>query len=82
MDKKYLQRQFTLQFWKGNKISFSVAMTGYILQVFVNLMISWLLQQFIDASSGIDTGFTLSELILLSVGMVALLTFCAALIYF
>lgn len=82
MNKNNLRRQFTLQFWKGNKISFSVAMTGYILQVFVNLMISWLLQQFIDASSGIDTGFTLSELILLSVGMVALLTFCAALIYF
>lgn len=82
MYKNNLRRQFTLQFWKGNKISFSVAMTGYILQVFVNLMISWLLQQFIDASSGIDTGFSLSELILLSVGMVALLTFCAALIYF
>lgn len=82
MDKNNLQRQFTLQFWKGNKISFSIAMIGYILQVFVNLMISWLLQQFIDTSSGIDTVFSLSELILLSAGMVALLTFCAVLVYF
>ena len=82
MDKNNLRRQFTLQFWKGNKISFSIAMIGYILQVFVNLMISWLLQQFIDASSGIDTGFSILDLILLSTVMVALLTFCAALIYF
>lgn len=82
MDKNNLRRQFTLQFWKGNKISFSIAMIGYILQVFVNLMISWLLQQFIDASSGIDTGFSILDLILLSIVMVALLTFCAALIYF
>ena len=82
MDKNNLRRQFTLQLWKGNKISFSIAMIGYILQVFVNLMISWLLQQFIDASSGIDTGFSILDLILLSIVMVALLTFCAALIYF
>ena len=82
MDKNNLRKQFTLQFWKGNKIGFSIAMIGYILQVFVNLMISWLLQQFIDASSGIDTGFSLMDLILLSIVMVALLTFCAALIYF
>ena len=82
MDKNNLRKQFTLQFWKGNKISFSIAMIGYILQVFVNLMISWLLQQFIDASSGIDTGFSILDLILLSTVMVALLTFCAALIYF
>ena len=82
MDKNNLRRQFTLQLWKGNKISFSIAMIGYILQVFVNLMISWLLQQFIDASSGIDTGFSILDLILLSTVMVALLTFCAALIYF
>ena len=75
MDKNNLRRQFTLQFWKGNKISFSIAMIGYILQVFVNLMISWLLQQFIDASSGIDTGFSILDLILLSIVMVALLTF-------
>ena len=57
-------------------------MTAYILQVFVNLMISWLLQQFIDTSAGIDTGFSLQNLIFLSTVMVALLTFCAALIYF
>ena len=82
MDKNNLRKQFTLQFWKGNKIGFSIAMIGYILQVFVNLMISWLLQQFIDASSGIDTGYSILDLILLSIVMVALLTFCAALIYF
>ena len=82
MDKNNLRKQFTLQFWKGNKIGFSIAMIGYILQVFVNLMISWLLQQFIDASSGIATGFSILDLILLSIVMVALLTFCAALIYF
>ena len=82
MYKNNLRRQFTLQFWKGNKISFSIAMIGYILQVFVNLMISWLLQQFIDTSSGIDTGFSILDLILLSIVMVALLTFYAALIYF
>ncbi|MBQ2899598.1 MAG: ABC transporter ATP-binding protein, partial [Oscillospiraceae bacterium] len=82
MDKKLLRRQFTLQFWRGNKLNFSVAMTAYILQVFVNLMISWLLQQFIDTSAGIDTGFSLQNLIFLSTVMVALLTFCAALIYF
>lgn len=79
---KSLQRQFTLQFWKGNRITFFFAITAYILQVFVNLMISWLLQQFIDISSGINTGFTLLELTALSLAMIFMLVFCAVLIYF
>lgn len=79
---KSLQRQFTLQFWKGNRITFFIAITAYILQVFVNLMISWLLQQFIDISSGINTGFTLLELTALSLAMIFMLVFCAVLIYF
>ncbi len=82
MDKNSLQRQFTLQFWKGNRITFFIAVTAYILQVFVNLMISWLLQQFIDISSGINTGFTLLELAALSLAMIFMLVFCAVLIYF
>ncbi|MBE6882366.1 MAG: ABC transporter ATP-binding protein [Ruminococcaceae bacterium] len=82
MDKSSLQRQFTLQFWKGNRITFFIAITAYILQVFVNLMISWLLQQFIDVSSGINTGFTLLELAVLSLAMIFMLVFCAVLIYF
>jgi len=82
MGRKSLQRQFTLQFWKGNRITFFIAITAYILQVFVNLMISWLLQQFIDVSSGINTGFTLLELAVLSLAMIFMLVFCAVLIYF
>ncbi|MBQ2998420.1 MAG: ABC transporter ATP-binding protein [Oscillospiraceae bacterium] len=82
MDKSSLQRQFTLQFWKGNRITFFIAITAYIFQVFVNLMISWLLQQFIDISSGINTGFTLLELAALSLAMIFMLVFCAVLIYF
>ena len=82
MDKSSLQRQFTLQFWKGNRITFFIAITAYIFQVFVNLMISWLLQQFIDVSSGINTGFTLLELAALSLAMIFMLVFCAVLIYF
>ena len=82
MGRKSLQRQFTLQFWKGNRITFFIAVTAYILQVFVNLMISWLLQQFIDISFGINTGFTLLELAALSLAMIFMLVFCAVLIYF
>lgn len=82
MSSKQPQRQFTLQFWKGNRIAFFIAITAYILQVFVNLMISWLLQQFIDISSGINTGFTLLELTALSLAMIFMLVFCAVLIYF
>ena len=82
MGRKSLQRQFTLQFWKGNRITFFIAITAYIFQVFVNLMISWLLQQFIDVSSGINTGFTLLELAALSLAMIFMLVFCAVLIYF
>ncbi|MBQ3237138.1 MAG: ABC transporter ATP-binding protein [Oscillospiraceae bacterium] len=82
MGRKSLQRQFTLQFWKGNRITFFIAITAYIFQVFVNLMISWLLQQFIDISSGINTGFTLLELTALSLAMIFMLVFCAVLIYF
>ncbi|MBQ7875169.1 MAG: ABC transporter ATP-binding protein [Oscillospiraceae bacterium] len=82
MDKKSLRRRFTLQFWKGNIISFSCAMFAMIMQVFINLFASWLLQQLVDVSAGNDTGFTLIELTLLSVAMVFAIAVCGILIYF
>ena len=82
MDKKSLRRSFTLQLWKGNIITFFVALAGTVMQVFLNLLLSWLLQQFVDVSAGTDTGFTLSELVLLSAAVFIAFIICSMLIYF
>ncbi len=68
-------RPYTRQFYKGNKAYFVIALCETLLGAVASLLVSWLIQQLIDLIGGYDTGFTLSELtiitLLLIVGVAA-----------
>lgn len=55
-------KQYTKQFYKGNKMSFALAMVEPVLQTVGMLMVSWLLQQITDLISGVDTGYNLLQM--------------------
>lgn len=63
-------RGFTKQFYKGNHINFAFALCQTWLSTIGALLTSWLLQQILDLISGIDTGFTLTELSVISLLLV------------
>ena len=57
---------YTRQFYRGNIFSFTLALSETLLTVIFNLIVSWLLQQILDLIGGVDTGFTLGSLIIIS----------------
>lgn len=72
---KNARRAFIQQFYRGNRGNLALAMAGAVVTAVVNLVISWLLQQLVDLTTGVDTGFTLTQLTLvcvLSLALVAL----------
>ena len=65
-NKKVDIRPYTRQFYRGNVLSFALALSETLLTVIFNLIVSWLLQQILDLIGGVDTGFTLGSLIIIS----------------
>lgn len=65
-NKKVDIRPYTRQFYRGNVLSFTLALSETLLTVIFNLIVSWLLQQILDLIGGVDTGFTLGSLIIIS----------------
>ena len=59
-------KPYTKQFYKNNIINFIIAFSEIILVTAGMLAISWILQQVIDLIAGNDTGFTLTELSVIS----------------
>ena len=57
-----MRKQFTKQFYKKNKLFFTLATISVIITGAINLLLSWLLQQIIDAMSGTPGSFTFSTL--------------------
>lgn len=53
------RREYTRQFFKGNRSAFAIAVLETILLVGVNLMASWLMQVMIDVITGAETRFSL-----------------------
>ena len=66
MKKDQTLRPFTHQFYRGNTWRFLLAMMYTLLSTAAAMMISWLIQQIIDMSTGVDIGFTFSQIVLLS----------------
>ncbi len=64
------RRSFTRQFYRGNTAAFLAAVLAALILVGANLMISWLMQVLIDATTGTDRRFTLLQI----VGLCALCT--------
>ena len=54
-------RPFTRQFYRKNTGRLLLAVLGLLLDTGVNLMVSWLIQQLVDMTTGLDTGFTFSQ---------------------
>ena len=66
-------REYRRQFFRGNHFLLALAMVHTILLTATNLLISWLLQQIIDLTTGTDIGFTFRQIVLLA-GLAIVLT--------
>ncbi len=66
-------RPYTKEFYRGNRLPFLAALVCTLLMSLVSLMVSWLLQQLLDLMGGYETGFTLEQLLLITLGMLGLL---------
>ena len=59
-------KPITRQFYRGNAGYLILAVLGLLLDTGVNLMISWLIQQLVDMTTGLDTGFTFSQVAMMT----------------
>lgn len=75
MDLQSLKKQLTAQFYRGNLLIFSLAVFAALAGGSLNLIVSWIMQQLIDAASGIPGALSLGTLAKLTGGFVLL---CAA----
>lgn len=64
-------RPYTRQFYKGNVICFIFALCETLLGAIGALLVSWLLQKLLDLISGYDIGFTLIDLTLITLILIA-----------
>lgn len=64
-------RPYTRQFYKGNVVFFLLALCETLLAAVGSLLVSWLLQQILDLIGGYDTGFTLAELTVITLVLIA-----------
>ena len=77
--KKTSIRPFTRQFYLGNGWRMFLGLMQTIMNAGANLLVAWLIQQIIDLIAGVDTGFTLTDLVVLTViglaGFIVMFTF-------
>jgi len=66
MKKEQKLRPFTRQFYRGNGWRFALAMMFTLCSTAAAMMISWLIQQIIDLTTGVDIGFTFSQIVILA----------------
>lgn len=74
-------RSYTRQFYKGNIVSFLFALCVTILGAIASLLVSWLIQQLIDLISGYDTGFTLLQLTIITLGLIGVVAVAGLISY-
>ena len=75
-------RPYTRQFYRGNGWLLVLAMVQTLLLTAANILISWLIQQIIDLTTGADVGFTLLQLVLLSLAGLGLEVLAFVFAYF
>ena len=76
MKHKPLARQLTAQFFRGNVPMFALAVFAALTDGTLNLIVTWLMQQLIDAASGLQGALPLGQLAWITGGFILL---CAAL---
>ena len=64
-------RPYTKQFYKGNILSFIFALSETLFGAIGALLVSWLLQQILDLIGGYDIGFSLIDLTVISLILIA-----------
>ncbi len=69
-------RPFTKNFYRKNRWCLILAVMETLFMTASSMMISWLIQQIIDLTTGVSIGFTFFEVFLLSLGCMGLLV-CA-----
>ena len=67
-------RPYTKQFYKGNILSFIFALSETLFGAIGALLVSWLLQQILDLIGGYDIGFSLIDLTVISLTLIAGIT--------
>ena len=80
--KNKLRKEYTAQFFKGNKLLFSIAFLAALCTVSLNFGITWIMQQMLDAVSGEPEALPLSTLGLLTAGVVLLIILFKQISYF
>ena len=76
MRKQTLKKQLIGQFYRGNRMNFALATFVALAVGTLNLIASWLMQQLIDAVSGVPGARSLGSLAQITGGFILL---CAAL---
>ena len=76
MKNKPMNRQLRAQFYRGNRLTFALAVGAALAGGTLNLIVSWIMQQHIDAASGVPGALPLPTLAKLTGGYILL---CAAL---
>lgn len=81
MKTKSLKKQLTAQFYHRNMLAFLVSTLAALASGSLSLLISWLMQQLVDAASGVHGSLSLLELAKASVGFLFLCIILYILIY-
>ena len=74
-------RPFVKQFYKGNKGLLALILSSSLLNTALNLAVAWLLQQITDIVSGTNTGFTVTQITLITICLALALAFLYFVIY-
>lgn len=72
---------FTSQFYRGNTAVYLIALSQTFMEAGCSLGVSWLLQQLIDLIGGSNTGFTLVQLALITLGLIVTTTASTLVMY-
>lgn len=78
---KQRRNTFIQQFYHNNKLAFGFAVLATILLSFINLAISWLLQQVLDAATGSENTYSLTTLAIISMMLIIFILFVGLLNY-
>lgn len=65
-------RPYTRQFYRGNGLLLVLAMVQTVLLTAASVMVSWLVQEIIDMTTGLDIGFTFLQIVALTIAGILL----------
>lgn len=70
MKNKSRKKRLTAQFYQGNITALSIAVFDPLVSGLLNLLLSWIMQQFIDTASGVPDALSIGILVKISGGFI------------